>query len=81
MATARYYDEDKNPGGTQHVYGVPQRDISDDEYEALPDYLKAQVDASPMYKKSAPKKKAAAETATQEPAGETEKPAGSAGEG
>jgi hypothetical protein len=54
MATARYYNEDKSEGGTLHIYGVPARDLSDEEYEALPKYLQKQVDASPLYLKSNP---------------------------
>jgi len=87
MATKYYYDEGKNEDGAQHIYGVPMADMTDEQYEALPKWLQAQVDASPMYRKTAPKgaKKAVgaeAEIATQEPAGETdsEKPA-EAGEG
>ena len=54
MATKYWYDEGKNKDGSQHIYGVPQRDISDDEYKALPKYLQKQVDASPLYLKSNP---------------------------
>jgi hypothetical protein len=84
MATKYYFDESKDPDGAQHIYGVPKADMTDEQFEALPRWLQAQVEASPMYRKTAPKgKKAAgaeAEIATQEPAGETEKPA-EAGEG
>lgn len=54
MSTARYYDEAKNEDGTQHIWGVPMRDLSDDEYDALPKWVQAQVDASPMYRKTNP---------------------------
>jgi hypothetical protein len=86
MATKFYYDESKDPDGAQHIYGVPKADMTDEQFEALPKWLQAQVDASPRYRKTAPTaaKQAAAgaeaEIATQEPAGETEKPA-EAGEG
>ena len=55
MATARYYNEDKDDG-SQHIYGVPKRDLTDAEYDALPKWLQAQVDASPLYRKTAPPK-------------------------
>ncbi len=79
MATARYFDEAKDDG-TQHVYGVPMRDITDDEYDALPKWLKAQVDASPLYRKSAPTSAAKKKSDTQEAPQAPEKPA-EAGEG
>lgn len=69
MATARYYNEDRAEGGAQHIYGVPARDLTDDEYEALPDHLKQQVDGSPLYRKTAPPKKPA-----QKATGGAEKP-------
>ena len=56
MATARYYNEDKN-NGKQIIYGVPMRDLTDEEYDALSDVLKEQVDGSPLYRKTAPTKK------------------------
>jgi hypothetical protein len=59
MATARYYNEDKDDG-SQHIYGVPKRDLTDAEFEALPKWLKAQVDDSPLYRKTAPPKAAGA---------------------
>ena len=51
---ARYYVADANPEGGQ-LPGVPLRDLLESEYAALPDWLKASIDASPMYRKTAPK--------------------------
>lgn len=53
MAVARYYRADKNEGGASFP-GVPLRDIDDDEWELLPDWLKASIDASEIYQKSNP---------------------------
>jgi hypothetical protein len=64
MATRRYYNADENKDGSQHIYGVPLADISDEEYAALPDHLQKQVDASPLYRKSAPAKQDAKQDAT-----------------
>jgi len=55
MATKFYYDEGKNPDGAQHIYGVPLSDMTDEQYEALPKWLQAQVKASPMYVTKNPK--------------------------
>ena len=63
---ARYYDETKNPEGAA-LPGVPLRDITQDEYDALPAWLQASVDDSPMYRKTAPAKaKAAPATSDKE---------------
>lgn len=69
MATARYYNEDKADG--QHIWGVPARDLTDDEYEALPRWLQQQVDDSPLYRKTAPPKKT---TTAPKATGAAEKP-------
>lgn len=53
MAIARHYDESKNPYGS-FLPGVPLRDLTDEEYDALTDADKAAVDASPMYRKTKP---------------------------
>jgi hypothetical protein len=45
MAPVRYLDTDKDDGGV--IPGVPKRDLEQDEYDALPAWLQASVDASP----------------------------------
>jgi hypothetical protein len=50
MAAARYYDESKSEGGS--LPGVPLRDLSQEEFDALPGWLQQSVDASPMYRKT-----------------------------
>jgi hypothetical protein len=52
MATARWYDASKNPDGGALPGGVPLADLSDEEYNALPKWLQASVDASPLYRKT-----------------------------
>lgn len=54
MSTARYYDASKNPDGAV-LDGVPLRDLTEEEFEALPPWLQASVDASPMYRKTKPR--------------------------
>lgn len=53
MATARFYRADKNKEEASFP-GVPLRDLDEDEFAALPDWLKASVDASEMYQKTNP---------------------------
>jgi hypothetical protein len=48
---ARYYDASKNPENGL-LPGAPLRDISQAEYDAYPDWLKASIDAHPMYRKT-----------------------------
>lgn len=56
--TARYYDASKNEAGG-YLPGVPLRDLTEAEFDALPAHLQASLDASPMYRKTAvPKAKA-----------------------
>jgi hypothetical protein len=50
---ARYYDAEKNKEG-RYFPGVPQGDIDDATWEALPKWLQETVDASPMYRKTRP---------------------------
>ena len=54
MSIARYYDESKNPDGAV-LDGVPLRDLTVEEFETLPPWLQANVDASPMYRKTKPR--------------------------
>lgn len=57
---ARHYDESKNPDGAS-LPGVPLRDLTAAEFDALPAWLKESVDALPYYRKTAPAKKSAKE--------------------
>jgi hypothetical protein len=50
---ARYYNADANPDGA-HFPGVPLRDLTEDEYEALPKHMQHSIDASPLYRKTKP---------------------------
>lgn len=49
---ARYFDEAHDDGSA--FGGVPKRDLTEDEFDALPAWLQASVDASPMYRKTKP---------------------------
>ena len=53
MATALYYEASKNPDGV-FFPGVPLRDLTDDEYEALPEWQRREVDAAPFYRRTNP---------------------------
>lgn len=48
---ARYYDASKNPEGATFP-GVPLRDITESEWEAIPDWLKPSIDESKFYRKT-----------------------------
>lgn len=50
---ARYYVEENNPDGAT-IPGVPLRDLTDDEYDALPKWDQASVDAWDAYRKTNP---------------------------
>lgn len=54
MGTALYFDSSKDEGG--EFPGVPKRDLTQDEFDALPKWLQASVEASPMYRKTAIRK-------------------------
>lgn len=54
---ARYYRADKNEAGAAFP-GVPLRDLTDAEFEALPEHLQRDVDASELYQKTKPKPRA-----------------------
>jgi hypothetical protein len=57
MATRKYYRPDRNPGTEANpamLPGVPLTDLSDEEYEAFPDWLQRSIDASEMYTTSNP---------------------------
>lgn len=51
MAVARYYDPKRNPEGA-HFPGVPLRDLSEEEFKALPDWVQRDIDASGLYTKT-----------------------------
>lgn len=52
---ARYYDASKNENGGA-LPGVPLGDMSQEQYDELPAWLQASIDAHPMYRKTAPAK-------------------------
>lgn len=58
MATARYYSEAANPDGA-FFEGVPTRDLTQEEYDALSEQTQKNIDAHPMYRKSKPADKKA----------------------
>ena len=54
---ARHYDASKNPGSEAYpasIPGVPLADLDQATWDALPEYVQADVDASPMYRKTKP---------------------------
>jgi hypothetical protein len=53
MAIALYFDKDKDDGSM--FPGVPKRDLTQEEFDALPKWQQASVEASPMYRKTNPK--------------------------
>jgi hypothetical protein len=61
MSTARHFDASKYQDN--YIPGVPMRDLTEDEWEALDDDQKATVDASPFFRKTAPAGKTAARKA------------------
>lgn len=50
---ARYYVAENNPDGG-HFPGVGLRDLTEEEWAALPERVQKSVDASKMYHKAAP---------------------------
>lgn len=53
MAVVRYYEEAKNPlGGV--LPGVPLRDLEEDEFDALPEYIQKSIDQSEYFRKTKP---------------------------
>lgn len=57
MNIARYYDEGKNLDGGA-LPGVPLADITEEDFNQLPEWLQRSVDASPMYRKTKPRAEA-----------------------
>jgi len=58
MKIARYYDATKNP---DHAFfpGVPLRDLTDDEWDALDTRMQESIDATPFYRKTPPPRETA----------------------
>lgn len=54
---ARYYDATKNPDQA-FFPGIPLRDLTQAEWDALDTRMQESVDASPFYRKTAPPKPA-----------------------
>lgn len=54
LSGPRYYDASKNPDGGS-LPGVPLRDLTAEEFEALPVWLQYSVDVQPFYSRTAPK--------------------------
>lgn len=48
---ARYYDASKNADAAGFP-GVPLRDLTEEEFDALPEHVQRSVDASPFYRKT-----------------------------
>lgn len=53
MSTAWYYDESKNPEGAT-IPGVPLRDLTEDEFKALPEWDRNSVEKWDAYRKTNP---------------------------
>lgn len=53
---ARYYDASKQetPDNPASIPGVPLADLDQATFDALPEHIKADVDASGLYRKTAP---------------------------
>ena len=62
--TARYLNPDRNPRA--YITGIPTRNLSEDEFNALTDEQKESVDNSGIYVKSNPDKAAKAEVKKEE---------------
>jgi hypothetical protein len=52
-AIARYYDATKNPDQA-FFPGIPLRDLTQDEWDALSDRMRESIDAAPFYRKTKP---------------------------
>lgn len=51
----RYYVPENNPGGG-HFPGVGLRDLTEDDWDNIPEAIQKDVDASNFYRKTAPAK-------------------------
>jgi hypothetical protein len=65
MAVARYYNPDRNKEGGSFP-GVPLRDLTEEEFDALDKNTQESIDASPIYRKSPLPKAAKAKSAPKE---------------
>lgn len=54
MATARYFDESKLEPGMSLPFGVPQRDLSDEEFDGYPPHVQRSIDTWPVFRKTNP---------------------------
>lgn len=59
---ARYYDAEKNPKDERFFAQIPLRDLTQEEWDALPDHLKRSADASDLYRKTKPRTEPAKES-------------------
>lgn len=50
---ARYYVADKNPEGGMLPGGVPLADITLEQWESYPSWLRRSIDAAPFYRRGA----------------------------
>ena len=55
MPIARYFIGEPAEEGGAFLAFAPARDLSQEEYDALPDYAKKAVDGSDLYRKTKPK--------------------------
>lgn len=62
---ARFYVAEKNPDGAS-LPGVPLDDLTDELYDALPEWLQRSVDACAFYTKSRPHGESAVKKADKE---------------
>ena len=53
-AGERYYVSENNPNESRYITGVPLRDLSEQEFAALPEHLQRSVDDSDLYRKTKP---------------------------
>lgn len=55
MATARWFDESKLEPGMVLPYGVPMRDLSDEDWDAYGPDVQASIDSWPLFRKTKPR--------------------------
>ena len=55
MAVYRYFDASKLEPGDSLPLGVPQRDLTEDEYNEFPEHVRASIDAWAAFRKTKPK--------------------------
>jgi hypothetical protein len=54
MATARWFDKSKLEKGVSLPFGIPQRDLSDEEFNAYPAHIQRSIDSWPVFAKRNP---------------------------